>query len=125
MGSRSDIKARMDVFVRTEAFNIPMFHKNANICRPILHRERRSIPVDAIKRDPSSEAKIQLTRKNSSSIHRPWRMPGNKNIPLFGSRQGRKNYGEAEAEGTCDQPGLVQGVRNLRPFLPQEGFGTG
>jgi len=32
--------------------NIPMFRKNANICRPIIHRKRHSIPVDAINRDP-------------------------------------------------------------------------
>jgi hypothetical protein len=30
-------------------------------------------------------------------------------------------HGQKESTGTLYQPGMVQGVRDLRPFLPQAG----
>jgi hypothetical protein len=41
------------------------------------------------------------------------------------SKRLKKAYGETEAQAACDQPGLVQGLRDLRELLPQEGSGTG
>jgi hypothetical protein len=33
--------------------------------------------------------------------------------------------GSKKAEATCNKPGLVQGLRDLRQVLPETGFGTG
>jgi hypothetical protein len=34
-------------------------------------------------------------------------------------------YGKIEAQAACDQSRMVQSVRYLRPFLPEEGAGVG
>ena len=34
-------------------------------------------------------------------------------------------YGKIEAKGACDQSRMVQSVRHLYPFLPEEGAGVG
>jgi hypothetical protein len=34
-------------------------------------------------------------------------------------------YGKIEAKAACDQSRMVQSVRHLRPFLPEEGAGVG